>query len=210
MTAQQVVIETDADPGEVRLRVVVDATITEKHSSSVELTKYPVEQGISPSDHAREAPDGLQLDGVITNTPVDAASRTSRGVTEDRGQSSGRPGCGDYANKQLSTLREMKSARGALTVFGPWRSYDSMVMTRLEYSRDAKMGDAVRFSATFEQVRFVTSQTVKLQAVKTKVPEKGAIKHEQGTLPSTKVEVTDVLKSDAAGLADTASRFFGS
>jgi hypothetical protein len=103
----------------------------------------------------------------------------------------------------------MKSARAALSVFGPWRSYDSMVMTRLEYTRDAKTGDAVRFSATFEQVRFVTSQTVKLQTVKTKVPEKGAIKHEQGTLPSTKVEVTDVLKSDAAGLADTASRLFG-
>lgn len=189
MTVQVVI--TTADPGEARLRVVVDATLTEKHTSAVEITKYPVEDGISPSDHAREAPDGLQIEGVITNTPVDAQSRTSRGVTEDRGQSSGRPGGGDYANKQLSTLREMKSARGALTVFGPWRSYDSMVMTRLEYARDARMGDAVRFSATFEQVRFVTSQTVKLKTVKTKVPEKIVVKDEQGTKPAQPVPETE-------------------
>jgi len=133
-----------------------DATITERHSARVTLTKHPVEAGADPTDHAREEPESLQLDGIFTNTPCSELDRQARGAR------SGEPGVPGYALEQLNRLYRLKSSRRAVRVATAWPTYLDMVLTSVDLPRDASMGDAVRVSLTFEEVRFVSSTRVRL------------------------------------------------
>jgi hypothetical protein len=188
---QRVVIESpnrrsDVEPGTPRIAdewsVELDATLTEKHTGTVEVTRYPVESGVSPTDHARENPDKLQLEGVLTNTPLGAEEQNARGITKDRDSSQGAPRAAGYAQQEYAKLLAMKSARDGLTITGPWRVYKDMVMTSLDASRQGKVGDAIRFTASFEQVRFVQNQVTQLK--KTAVPEKTSQKAVQTKKPT--------------------------
>jgi hypothetical protein len=213
MTAVRVTIETQATGTEAAgPKVTVDATLTEKHSTAVELTKYPVEEGVSPTDHAREVPERVQLDGIFSNTPVEAKAQQDAYITDDAAVSYGAPGRFGDANASLATMLRMKSARKAMTISGPLRTYTNMVMTQFDFTRDSKMGDAVRFSASFEQVRFVKGESTRLKVVQTKVPEKPYQKKDNGKQSTTGLSETDkagVKKSWAKQVVDAAKAFFG-
>lgn len=126
--------------------IEVDASVTERHSAAVELTKHPIEAGASPTDHARVMPDRLQLEALFTDTPV------------------GQPRREGYAVEQYKRLLELKDARRGVTVRTAVRTYTAMMLTACDLPRDYRQGDAVRVSLTFEQVRFVASQRVRLTA----------------------------------------------
>jgi hypothetical protein len=202
--AERVVIENAAG-----LKLTVDATLTEQHTGTVELTRYPVESGISPTDHARVAPEKVQVDGIISNTPVgtneqtaqglEAIDRTKFALKQDVSGGAGSPGAGGYALRQLAVLLAFKNDRAALAVSGPLRKYKSMILTSLSYTRDAKVGDALKFSATFEEVRFVTNSTTQLAAVPTKVPTKSTKspppnQGKQNATPATPEQTRSVAK----------------
>ena len=146
--------------------IELDASLSERHSSSVQLTRHPIETGANPADHAREEPDQLVLDGLFTNTPLGANDRAARGPSAPRGAG--------YADEQIAKLRALKSSRRAVTVRTASRTYQNMVLVKLDEPRDSRTGDAVRFSATFEQVRFVSSQRVRLAiaATPSSIPRK--------------------------------------
>lgn len=133
-----------------------DATITERHSAKVSLTKHPVEDGANPVDHALEEPELLQLEGIFTNTPLSELDRQARGSR------SGEPGVPGYALDQLNRLYRLKSSRRAVRVSTAVRTYFDMVLTSVDLPRDSRTGDAVRVSLTFEQVRFVSSSRTRL------------------------------------------------
>ena len=74
------------------------------------------------------------------------------------------------------------------------------------------MGDVVRFSASFEQVRFVKGESTRLKVVQTKVPEKPYQKKDNGKQSTTGLSETDkagVKKSWAKQVVDAAKAFFG-
>ena len=50
--------------------ITIDCSISERHTSVVELTRHPIEEGANPVDHAREQPERVQMDGLLTNTPL--------------------------------------------------------------------------------------------------------------------------------------------
>lgn len=54
--------------------VEFDCTLTETHSSSAKATEHPVEEGANVSDHVRPELDRVQIEGVITNTPLNDVS----------------------------------------------------------------------------------------------------------------------------------------
>lgn len=49
-----------------------DATVEERHSKNATITEHPVEDGSDITDHVDQAPDGLVLTGVFTNTPFES------------------------------------------------------------------------------------------------------------------------------------------
>lgn len=134
-----------------------DVVVSEKHSETVEVTKHPIEEGANPTDHARVLPARYQLEGFVTNTPLSQIDREARGVIADV-SSTGAPGAAGYAHQAIAALRKLKDDRRAVTIDTTLRTYTNMVLVALEVPRDSKIADAFRFSATFEEVRFVASE----------------------------------------------------
>lgn len=134
----------------------IDAVLTERHSESVEITKHPVERGVSPTDHARLQPQKLQVEGVLSNTAATREEQLRRG-----GES--KPGEAGAANTTANALRDLLSARRPVVVSTSTKFYSEMVMTSLEMPRDSRTGDAVRFVANFEQIVFVSTQAIRLR-----------------------------------------------
>jgi hypothetical protein len=50
--------------------IAIDAVVREVHKFAGEVTEHPVEEGADISDHYRPAPRGVQLEGVISDTPL--------------------------------------------------------------------------------------------------------------------------------------------
>lgn len=181
--------------------IVLDASLSERHAFGVEVTKHPVETGASPVDHAREQPDKIQIEGLVSNTALDSSTRSARG-----GET--KPRQAGYAQEQLARLLELKSSRRAVTVETAARTYKDMVLTAIDLPIDSRTGDAYRFTLQFEQVRFVTSRRVTL-ARPTSVPTKPTKKVKQDKKPPTPAtpQRRSILKTltDSAGLTSPGS-----
>jgi hypothetical protein len=50
--------------------IVIDATVSEQHTTSCDLTENPVEEGAKITDHVQLKPAELSIEGVITDTPL--------------------------------------------------------------------------------------------------------------------------------------------
>lgn len=177
--------------------VTVDATVTRKASARVTLTRHPVEEGASPSDHAREEPESLQLECVISSFPTNKQDADKRGELE-RGGGKG------YAEDQWQKIRRYKSDRNTLKIVTPDRTWENMVLVGLQRTDDAKTGGAVRFTADFDELRFVKNEKVRLerQTKPSKNPKKANGKVDQSKQPANQsTQDKSIAKpfTDAAG-----------
>ena len=70
-SSQLVTIGPDAQLEKLPAGVVeVDASISEVHEVSNDITQFPVESGVTISDHIRPQPRRFTLEGIVTNTPI--------------------------------------------------------------------------------------------------------------------------------------------
>lgn len=58
------------DPSGQTISVTLDATTNETHEDLVTITSHPVERGVNISDHARDEPISLMVEGLVTNVPL--------------------------------------------------------------------------------------------------------------------------------------------
>jgi hypothetical protein len=62
----------------------IDCSVRESHSLQGTCTKHNVEEGADVTDHVRVMPDSLQLEGIVTNTPLEQPySQTAGAVWEN-------------------------------------------------------------------------------------------------------------------------------
>jgi hypothetical protein len=175
--------------------VTLDAAITGRHTGKVTVTKYPVEDGMEPSDSATLEPAEYMVEGFFTNAPVSKVQQDERTG-------------GQFVSKMTDLLWKVLGERKAITVEAPLRRYENMVMTSLTMPESADLGEAVQFSCEFRQVRFVNTQTVRLAPVQTAVPKKPTQKDKQGgkvPTPATaeqENQVRNSLAHDAVGHQD--------
>lgn len=193
--------------------IEIHATIAEKHTGKVALTRFPVEG--SPVDHSREEPEQISIEGVVSNTPLSLVEQSAAGlVTSIKNEAStiskllrgdpgkGAPRANGLAQDALRDLLELKSARRTVTVSGPLRRYANMVLTSFEYARDSKMGDALRFTCTFEQVRFASTSIVGLRVKETKVKDATTGMIDQGRKVAEPVSDGDGRKTTWKAIKD--------
>lgn len=142
--------------------IELDATVTEKHTGMVEVTKHPIEQGANPTDHARVLPWKLQIEGLLTNTPLGAETRLARGINNSA-SSTGAPGAAGQAQRSFAALEKLRTDRKTVTVLTSTRRYTNMLITQIEQPVEAKIGDAIRFTMSLEEVRFVRSEVARIE-----------------------------------------------
>lgn len=152
-------------PGKALLEL--DAVVAETHQTDVEVTEHPVEVGANVSDHARLKAGTLTIEGIVSNTPLNrtqarrvvAASGVRFESTSTGDAPAGAPG---YAEGAYAKLLAVIYDRQLVTIVTQIRTYKKMIMTSLTVPRNAQTGDAVRFSASFKEVRLAE---VRLQEI---------------------------------------------
>ncbi len=82
-----------------------DASVAERHSLVSEVTDHPVESGANIADHIRPVPLELDLEGVISNTPLRTPPDNADGATEIEVKVEGRsPTVGDIVGSPIPVV----------------------------------------------------------------------------------------------------------
>jgi hypothetical protein len=162
------------------LSIVLDASVTETHSSTAEITSHPVESGVNIVDHVRRQPDSITITGIVSNTPtrfpqgvvgvaaVRSVQNLIKGVTNDLAKT---------AYEQLLELIEGKQLVKIVTTL---REYNDMLLENISVTRDVTYGDSLYFTCTARQVRLIKTSSVAVKAVPAPKEPKKAVKKSLG------------------------------
>lgn len=181
------------DTGGSPQQLVVDASLSERKSTKVQITEHPVEEGANISDHVRRLPTAWDVEGLLVDFPLEDGGRGGFDFAASLRQADGDGRAGAlYAQlealQETATLLEVHSGRGVLA---------DMVIENLTETRTVREGrGAVRFQASLRNLRIVSSQTVPLK--------KSAIPSGQGKLTGGKKNgetPTDSQKQQTRSLA---------
>lgn len=172
---------------------VIDAAPTEEHEFPNEVTEHPVEEGANVADHVIILPDVVTIEGVVSDTPIAPTSlqRTPNALPSDQA---------------LVLLKGLRDSRRLTTIQTSLRVFQDVVLENLNVPRDARTGEALRFTATFRQVRLVTNQRT---TIRTAVP-RGRAKVNRGNKPSepTGIPPQGIAPPPAKYTNEVAARLF--
>lgn len=148
--------------------LTVDASVSETHSFSAQVTEFPVESGAAVSDNVRPNPETLRIEAFISDFPLLNAGRnqTSSGGI----QGSQRPTKRTEASGEILTkLRRLQTEGIPVEVFTGLRNYADMILETIEVPRDKSLKNGIRANLSFKKIRVVKTQTVEVkQARETK------------------------------------------
>lgn len=140
--------------------IVIDAAVTETHTLSNTVTDHPVEEGSNVSDHSRPEPDKIQLDCVVSDTPLQTTSSGSTVSVESHGFRFSATAKQDTTRSKnaYDKLVQLREQGSLVTVVTSLRSYDSMAIESIQIPRDAKNAGALRFTVSLKKVRVVKNK----------------------------------------------------
>lgn len=143
--------------------VPIDVITSRTPKYTAEISHYPTEAGSSVSDNRRIHPDGFDIVGVVSNTPVNAVRTTTgdslRGDGEKRSTAKALP-----AQTAHDALVELHHTGRLVTIVDQYRQYRNMALVSLSFPRDGDTGDAIEFQASFSEVQVVATSAVALPA----------------------------------------------
>lgn len=116
----------------------MDVTVSENHSMRSDVTDSPVEDGTDISDHIRNAPRALTIEGVISKTPVNVQHFNPLRYRQ-----------------AFKKLEQLHNDRVPVTVVTSFKTYKNMAVLQIDVRRDRDSGNIVQFTASLRQVRIV-------------------------------------------------------
>lgn len=154
--------------------IEIDATVSEQHVASAQVTEHQVERGAAIADHIRALPQRLTLEGVVSNSPIALPGTQTRGVTAAmQKQTASTPGGGavqfaaltfdgplDRVRDVYAELVDAVKAGALWTITTSLAQYDEYAATSLPVPRDPSTGDSLRFTMEFTELRFVDAVEV--------------------------------------------------
>jgi hypothetical protein len=153
----------------VLAQLFIDVLVTEEHSFESDVTDYPVESGGTISDNIRRKPIIVSIEGIVSNSPLDALRAV---IGEARAQTppptpvfgpQPPPVIGpetpplDRAQEALAFLMSIWEAGETVTLRTSLGTFRKMAMSSLNVPRSKDVGDALKFSARFQQITTVTN-----------------------------------------------------
>lgn len=172
----------------------IDIAEVEEHTFENEVTEHPVESGSDITDHVRARAIVVSVDGIVSDTPLEALARRRNELVEVGGETFFKP-----SEEAFARLLEINATREPITIETSLRVYTDMVLERFSAPRNAGTGDALRFSATFRQIRLITNERT---TVIVSVP-RGKAKVNRGQAFAPDVEAPKKTSDNAAALANT-------
>lgn len=168
--------------------IEIDCTLNEMHTYESHITEFEVERGTNISDHRFIKPVEFSMTGIISDTPSDLnAIRESAELgagligneaaiitqtASDAIRATGNLISGDavltrqaftkllglYTAGGVTVLDDNTTPPGVFVIVTKYRKYKNMVVRSLSFPRDRRTGDALQFSATFREIRIVSTK----------------------------------------------------
>jgi hypothetical protein len=150
---------------------LIDVSLSENHTFDAEVTDYPVESGGSISDNIRPKPITVSMEGIVSNTPIGeiVTQRAAQAIAKpDSSQSlapfrispTGEPSVVP-AGHAYAFLYILWKSREPVTIRTSLDTFERMALTSLSIPRDAATGDALHFTAQFQQIQVVTNERIR-------------------------------------------------
>ena len=132
--------------------LILDLTLTEELGFEADVSQYPVESGVTISDHVTQGAETLRISGTIPTQDVLAYEADQEGVAK----------VVDVAEQ----LRKMHADRGVIEVSTGQLLYKDFAFTRMTATRsaDADGGNWFSISAELTKVRKVELRTAEVPA----------------------------------------------
>lgn len=136
--------------------VNLDATVEETHTKTNELTDFPVDTGVSITDHIRQMPESIEINGIVSNTPIvfAASIQAPSPIEGDLTRISDRV---EFAYEEL---RRIMNVGELVTVVTTLRTYENMALTGLAVTRNASTGRVLNATLLLREVLFAFAETV--------------------------------------------------
>lgn len=137
--------------------LTIEATLSEQHSMTATVSKFPVEGGSIVSDHIVNDPEKVTLEGFISNTPL--------GSDPD-----------NFAQDAFDQLKKMWEARELLDIVTQFKVYTDMAITDISVPLNNKTGQAIQFTVDLIKIKKVnaTAVTVYTETLSTTVADQAS------------------------------------
>lgn len=123
--------------------LIIDAFITENHSFPAVVTTYPVEEGSDISDHVQLEPTVISIEAVVGGAGI----LNSFFMTP-------------LAIAAHDALLRVRNSKALITLVTGLKVYPNMIMTMYNPIRNKDNGGSLEFSAVFQEVNTISSETV--------------------------------------------------
>lgn len=178
--------------------IVMDATLTETHSFTADVTEFPVEKGSAVTDNVRKKPDGLRIDGFVSDFPLQsnivqqlaAGAFTQKPTAELR-----------RSQQVLDKLIQLQGKGVTITVTTGIRTYRNMVINSVIVNRDKSTAQGIRMDINMREIQVVETQTVEIKAAE----RKGQNKQADG--PKTATPASDADKEKGSLITQVGDAF---
>lgn len=170
--------------------IVFDASLSETHTESADVTQHPVEFGANITDHIRRQPAQVEINGLVTDHPiVFAASLAAPSPIDDDLDTASKRA--DLAYAYLQAVMEYGEL---VTVVTSLREYENMAIKSLVVTRDVNNGQVLNCSVGLIEVILAETQTATASAP-TATSSKGAA--DKGKKPKKAATTKETETSDS-------------
>lgn len=138
--------------------IELDAVIKESHELKAQVTEHPAESGESFCDHVAGLPTTIQLEGIISNTPMTFIGITAfRSLANILSEQSN-----DLAQQAFTKLEEIFAKREPIIIATSLKDYDNMVLESLSVERGEGSSQSLHFRASAKQIRIAQQATIEI------------------------------------------------
>jgi len=143
--------------------IPIDVVTTRTYRFGAEVTSFPVEGGEEIGDHVRLEPNELDVEGMVSNAPLDAAGESTSplGLRGDA-NAERRPGMPVRIQSAYDLLTSAYRNRQPLTIVTEYQIFDDMIITSLEIPRARDTGIALNFSLSLKHISVVYTESATL------------------------------------------------
>lgn len=185
--------------------IQLDCSISETHTDSAEITAHPIEDGSVTTDHIRKLPNVLEINGLVTRTPITYLASLFAPPTTfaSTGFIPSLPGS-DRVDDAYTLMQTMMEKGVTMIVVTSLRNYNNMAIETLVVTRDASTGQAINCTIVLKEV-----QKAKALSIEIPIPENPANNApvDEGTVPSQAATAAQTTESQS--LLSSFASFFG-
>jgi len=129
----------------------LDATLSESHSRSAQVTEHPVEGGAVVSDHIIADPAEITINGVVTNSPIYLLAS----LTAPSPLSNSLAPTSNRAQAAYDEIKRIHQQSELIEIVTGFETYTDMAITSVGITRDVNSGNILNISVTAKEVTLV-------------------------------------------------------